>query len=55
MRPDRNDQICRMLMNVCWLVVEGLLQTQPGRAYQMSAKTLARDSRSTQSEVSLIR
>lgn len=28
MRFDRNNQTYRMLMNVCWLVVEGLLQTQ---------------------------
>ena len=28
MRFDRNNQTYRMLMNVCWLVVKGLLQTQ---------------------------
>ena len=28
MRYDRNNQTYRMLMNVCWLVTEGLLQTQ---------------------------
>ena len=35
MRFDRNNQTYRMLMNVCWLVVKGLLQTQEDGSIRM--------------------
>ena len=35
MRFDRNNQAYRMLMNVCWLVVKGLLQTQEDGSIRM--------------------
>lgn len=35
MRFDRNNQTYRMLMNVCWLVVKGLLQTRESGSLRM--------------------
>ena len=35
MRFDRNNQTYRMLMNVCWLVVKGLLQTRESGGLRM--------------------
>lgn len=35
MRFDRNNQAYRMFMNVCWLVVKGLLQTQEDGSLRM--------------------
>lgn len=35
MRFDRNNQAYRMLMNVCWLVVKGLLQTRESGSLRM--------------------
>lgn len=35
MRFDRNNQTYRMLINVCWLVVKGLLQTQEDGSLRM--------------------
>lgn len=35
MHFDRNNQIYRMLMNVCWLVMKGLLQTQKDGSFRM--------------------
>lgn len=35
MRFDRNNQTYRMLMNVCWLVVKGLLQTREDGSLRM--------------------
>ena len=35
MHFDRNNQTYRMLMNVCWLVMKGLLQTQKDGSFRM--------------------
>ena len=39
MRFDRNNQTYRMLINVCWLVVKGLLQTQEGASVWWTSST----------------